>query len=277
MLRVKMRGSAAVAMSSVLLVAALAALAPTLLTPRQTSFIREPQPGQTCFGGFSPSECKPQTKTQFTRDPDAPWYKAQGTCCVNSVEGLATQCHRSISSACDRRAYVFIGPRGNPLHEGICCGFEPRDKANLKRTLAPFCMADVYESYCKEGRGKAVLNRWKMTYDSHGGSVNGACCIEPVPGFATVCQDGVAESLCPLTFTSMYIGPRGGGASSVGTCCKRRPVSSKVAAAAAMIAGSGVRSTNERAMIPTAIPTAVPVAETAHDGTPHAVTTAVPI
>jgi hypothetical protein len=141
MLRVKMRGSAAaVAMSSVFLVAALAALAPTLLTPRREAsiFIREPQPEQTCFGGFSPSECKPQARTHFIRDPDAPWYKAQGTCCVNSVEGYASQCYSTISAACDAkffsnilRHYVFIGPRAGANHEGFCCGFEPRDKASL--------------------------------------------------------------------------------------------------------------------------------------------------
>jgi len=104
---------------------------------------------------------------------------------------------------------------------------------------------NVYESYCKHGAGPASFNRdpWQLTYNNIRvqpgpgpvtvgirGGVNGNCCIMPMPGFTTRCEEGVSYQLCPYTPVSMYIGPRGGGAGITGMCCKRLPVSSSLAA-----------------------------------------------
>lgn len=231
------------------------------VAPRQNGQFPPPyiQPGQNCFDGVSPSECKPDSKTTFTKNPDAPWYNPAGMCCVTPEAGLAIKCQPSVSANCNRKAYIFIGPRGNALHRGVCCGKEAQRGTAAGDELAaaavrPFCL-DTYESYCREGGGDgstALQSRGmmgnRMTYNNvrvqagpgagpYGsrvgvkGGVNGNCCIMPLAGFATRCEDGISYQHCPTTITSMYIGPRGGGAGIVGTCCKRVPMSSSVAGA----------------------------------------------
>ena len=215
-------------------------------------------PGQNCFEGVSPSQCKPDSKTTFAKNPNEPWYNPEGMCCVTPQAGMQTQCMLSVSANCNRQAYVFIGPRGNSLARGVCCGQEAMRGTAAGEELAaaavrPYCFY-LYESYCREGMrdGTAHQSRgkmgWRMTYNNvrvqQGpgagpydarvavrGGVNGNCCIQPLAGFATRCEENVNYQLCPTTVTSIYLGPRGGGIASTGYCCKRRPLSSRIAGA----------------------------------------------
>merc|ERR1719149_303861 len=84
--------------------------------------------GTVCMSNVTKSSCKPDTgyiRVQFTKDPDAPWYSSMGTCCIPPRVGFETICTPAVSVACNRMAYNFIGPRGNQLARGMCCGWEP--------------------------------------------------------------------------------------------------------------------------------------------------------
>jgi len=230
------------------------------VAPRQNWVFPPPfiSPGQNCFEGVSPSECKPDSKTTFAKNPNNAWYNPEGMCCVTPQAGTEIQCMPSVSANCNRRAYVFIGPRGNQLARGVCCGTEAIRGTAAGDELAaaavqPYCFY-MYESYCREGMrdGTAFESRgkmgWRMQYNNvrvqagpgagpYGsrvgvkGGVNGNCCIMPLAGFTTRCEENVNYALCPVTITSIYIGPRGGGIGTTGYCCKRRPLSSSIAGA----------------------------------------------
>ena len=63
-------------------------------TPSQSAWLFPPPfvaPGQNCFEGVTPSQCKPASATSFSRNPDAPWYDAKGMCCVTPQAGLTTE------------------------------------------------------------------------------------------------------------------------------------------------------------------------------------------
>jgi len=248
------RGSLTRASARVGLLVGVVTLAVNLLLPRPPAKIYTVSPGQSCFDGVPVSECKGKL-VDWTRDPDAAWYNAVGMCCMHVEAGLEVHCQTAHSATCNRHAFAFIGPRGNQLARGICCGYEPAGSASghaspVPRLEPPACM-HMYESYCHDGTAiRASVSRamsWEVRYNNaivldgpmtgqgqlalQTGRVNGNCCIMPKPGFTTRCEDRISYQLCPHTISSLYLGPRGGGAGIVGFCCKRYPISSRTAAA----------------------------------------------